>query len=101
MFLLEIDDDAFRVVSPSGEFDEPRPFMDVSTIDYQGKVYGAFLKGTEEELTTGKVYDLSNWPTLVQVPCRIDPTEFAYEDDGEDGEVIDVEPTVGKLGPAE
>jgi hypothetical protein len=101
MFLLEIDDDAFRVVNPSGEFDEPRPFMDVSTIDYQGKVYGAFLQGKEEELTTGKVYDLSKWPVLVEVPCRIDPTEFAYDDDEPDGEVIDVEPVVGKLGPVE
>lgn len=96
-FKIEYGEHSFRVIAPNGDYDEARSFDDVSTVEFGGKVYGAFLDGLEAEVDPGpdkpnlldstcpraKVYDLTNWPTLVPVDTITESVAFDDEEDDE------------------
>jgi len=116
-FTIEFTDSHFRlVITENGEddYDAPVLYCSVSSIVAKdGKVYGAYLTGSEPDLTTVermiadaikrnadeeyvaslvsasiKVYDLSEWPNLRPLDQRITVTgaEFEGLDDEEDEE---------------
>jgi len=102
-FTIEYGEKRFRVVAPDGEYEEAVSYCAVSTVEYGGTVYGAYLNGEEGEIDPGpdepnqlapsenaKVYDLSNWPALVAVETVTENVDF--EEDEEDGPVVDVQP---------
>ncbi len=120
-FKIEFSDTDFRliVVNPSGleDYLEIVPYCSVSSVvGEDGKVYGAYLTGSEPELdaltnhptdtemlsVTIKVYELSAWPTLRPMNGSVTllETEFEGDEDEEDGEgegdeegeVIEVKP---------
>ena len=98
-FKIEFSDQRFRVVAPDGEYEEAVSFCSVSTVEFSGVVYGAYLAGDEPELealsehptdttmTTAeiKVYDLTAWPELVPQQTEIEEIEF-----DEDEPTVDV-----------
>ncbi len=119
-FTIEFNDTHFRlvVIDNKGEddYDSPSLFCSVSSIvAADGKVYGAYLTGSEPDLetiennpdedfislvsTSIKVYDLSQWPTLkpVDAPVTIVAADFEGleeedEDGDQEGETIEVVP---------
>ena len=101
IFKIEYSDQRFRVVAPDGEYEEAVSFCSVSTVEYNGVVYGAYLAGDEPELETLsehptntemvtveiKVYDLTAWPELVPMETLIEEIEFE-----EDEPTVEVKP---------
>ena len=104
-FKIEFSDTDFRliVVNPSGfeDYLEIVPYCSVSSVVGQdGKVYGAYLTGSEPELDTLtnhptdtempsvniKVYELSAWPTLRPMDGSVTILETEFEDDEDDTE---------------
>jgi hypothetical protein len=89
-FKIEFSDQRFRVVAPDGEYEEAVSYCSVSTVEYEGRIYAAYLAGDEAELealtehptdTTMitviiKVYDITEWPELVPVDTQIEEIEF-------------------------
>jgi hypothetical protein len=105
-FKIEFSDQRFRVVAPDGEYEEAVGYCSVSSVEYNGTVYGAYLKGDEEELETLaaheiltmmpteqiKVYDFSNWPALESVDTEIEEIEFDEDEPAAEGPTVDVVP---------
>lgn len=110
-FKVEYSDQRFRVVAPDGDFEEAVGYCSVSSIEYQGKVYGIFLSGDEPDLetlssdpdktvmqpATLRVQELSGWPKLSPVDTVIEEIDFEEDDDegddaAEGADVIDMEP---------
>lgn len=100
-FKIELSDQRFRVVAPDGEYEEAVSYCSVSTVEYDGSIYGTYLAGDEPELdalaateeTTMqtvdiKVYNFSDWPNLVPVETELEEVEF--DEDVPDGPVVDV-----------
>jgi hypothetical protein len=101
MFRIEFSDERFRVVAPDGEFEDAVSYCSVSTVEYEGRVYAAYLAGDEPELAALsehptdtvmrteqiKVYDISAWPTLEPVETEIEEIDFE-----EDSSVVEVRP---------
>ena len=90
-FLIEYGEVSFRVVAPNGEFEEAVSYCAVSTVEYEGRVYGAYLNGGEEEKpspdaantlvpsSTAQVYDLSDWPAIEPVETISENVDFEDE----------------------
>jgi hypothetical protein len=105
-FKIEFSDQRFRVVAPDGEYEEAVGYCTVSTVEYEGIVYGAYLNGDEAELeelaahstltimpTEGiKVYNLSNWPSLESMDTEIEEIEFDEDEPAAEGPTVDVVP---------
>ena len=104
-FKIEFSDQRFRVVAPDGEYEEAVSYCSVSTVEYEGTVYGAYLAGDEPELETLtghptdtvmttdqiRVYDLSTWPQLIPLETEIEEIDFE-EDEDDDATTIEVSP---------
>jgi hypothetical protein len=104
-FKIEFSDQRFRVVAPDGEYEEAVGYCTVSTVEYDGKVYGAYLAGDEPEIDTLtasdntimpteeiKVYELTNWPALESVDTEIEEIEFEEDEPAGEGPTVDVVP---------
>lgn len=111
-FKIEFSDTQFRLVIVTGgeeDFPEAVLYCSVSSVvGSDGKVYGAYLNGSEPDLdklashpddvemvtTSIKVYELTQWPTLrpIDAPVTLVDTEFEGEEDDEDEDVVDVVP---------
>jgi hypothetical protein len=116
-FTIEFSDTHFRlVIKEHGEedYDSPVLFCSVSSIvATDGKVYGAYLTGSETDLetidnnpdedfislvsTSIKVYDLTNWPNLKPLDASVTILAADFEgleddEDEEEGETVDVVP---------
>lgn len=105
-FKIEYSDQRFRVVAPDGDYEEAVGYCSVSTIEYEGIVYGAYLNGDEPEIDALealenvpsmvteqiKVYDLSNWPALESVDTEIEGVRFDEDEPEPTGPVVDVVP---------
>jgi len=92
-FKIEFSDKRFRVLAPDGDCEEAVSYCSVSTVEYDGTVYGAYLAGDEEELETLaadttpavmtteqiKVYSFRNWPALESVDTEIEEIDFVED----------------------
>ncbi len=105
-FKIEFSDQRFRVVAPDGDYEDAVTYCSVSTMTYQGVVYGAYLSGDEPELDALtshptdtvlvteeiKVYNFSNWPALESVETEIEEIEFEEDEPTAASAIVDVEP---------
>lgn len=103
MFRIEFSDQRFRLVAPDGEYEEAVGYCSVSTVEYNGVVYAAYLDGDEDDidtlsndpnLTTMKAegiraYPLTDWPNL-GAGVDVELEEIEFEEDEPDGPVVDV-----------
>lgn len=108
-FKIEYGEKRFRVVAPNDEYEEAVSYCSVSTVEYLGRVYAAYLNGEEKEFDPGAdvpnqlvaspratVYDitdgLQNAKPMPTVTENVDFEEDAEADEDFVEDVIDVEP---------
>ena len=100
-FELEEDDELYQMIAPDGIVSEPSCYYDTCTIEHQGRVYAAFLKGHDTDRHI--VYDITDGLAQAR-PMEtswsdvegIEPPED--DEDEEDEETEPIEVTSERIG---
>jgi hypothetical protein len=97
-FRIEYGDKTFAIASPDGEATDAVPYCSFASIEFEGRVYAAYLNGEEEEIDPGEdkpnhldpkqptalVYDVTDWPAVVPVETESEGVDIEGDevDDG-------------------
>jgi hypothetical protein len=88
-FVVEHGDNLFLIVDPDGDHSKAVHYGFWSSMEYRGRIYGAFLTGevSEDDKATPldgngnpvKVYDITDFPKIVPVKTVLSEVEFDGE----------------------
>jgi hypothetical protein len=93
-FKIEFSDQRFRVVAPNGDYEEAVGYCAFSSVEFDGDVYVAFLRGDEPELEALtshptetvmetqeiKVRKVLDWPVMESVDTEIEEIDFEEDE---------------------
>ncbi len=98
-YIIEYGEKTFAIAAPDGEAGDAVPYCSFASLEYEGRVYAAYLNGEEVEIEvegddapsyldpsqpTVQVFDVTDWPQAVPVKTTSEAVEIEGDevDDG-------------------